>query len=104
MTTLTTEQKINLTVTPETALGKPSTITGMPLWSSSNINSISLVIAPDGLSAYAIGGVAGTSTISVIANAGTDAVPVQISSSIDITVTTAPASMLVITASEPVSQ
>ena len=94
MTTFNTEQKVNLVVSPLTAKGKPAKVTGVPLWNSSNVNAISLVVAADGLSAYAIGGAEGVSTVSVIANAGTEDAPVQICASVDITVVTAPAASL----------
>lgn len=104
MTTLNNEQKVTLTVSPQTAHGKPASITGVPLWSSSDVNVLSLVVSADGLSATAVGGAAGQATVSVIANAGTEAAPVQINGSIDITVTSAPAATLVITASTVVDQ
>ena len=100
--TLTTDQEVPLTVQPLTALGNPATLTGIPLWSSSNVNVISLTVASNGLSASAIATGAGTSTITVAGNAGTVAVPVQVTGTLVLTVTQAPAASIVITAGTPV--
>lgn len=102
MINLTTTQKVNLVIVPEDILGHAvpnSTITGIPLWNSSNVNVSSLVIASDGFSAYAFGTGAGTALINIIANAGTLAAPIQITGSIAITVGQAAASQLAISAS-----
>ena len=107
MINLTTVQKVNLTLVPEDALSRvvPNTaITGVPLWNTSNVNVASLVVASDGFSAFALGTGAGTASISVIANAGTTANPVQISGSIQIGVTQAPAAQLALSGSAIISQ
>ena len=107
MINITTDQKVNLTVSPLSALGRPvptSTITGVPLWNSSDVNVASLVVAADGFSAFAFGTGAGTATVSVIANAGTAAAPIQIGGSIELTVSQAPAASLAISASVVISQ
>lgn len=104
MITLNTAQKVDLTISATNTAGKPASVTGVPLWNSSNVNAVSLVVAADGLSAYAFGNGVGNATVSVIANAGTEAVPVQISASVDLTVSLAPATTLVITPSTVVSQ
>ncbi len=99
---LSTTQQATLTLIPEDILGNvtpAATITGTPLWNTSNVNVASLVVASNGLSALTFGTGAGTASISVIANAGTVAAPVQISGSISIYVTQAPAAQLVISAS-----
>lgn len=105
--TLTTEQKVNLTITPESSLNKPlptSTLTGVPLWNVTDVSVISLVVAADGLSAFAVGAGVGTTTVNVIANAGTVASPIQIQGSISLTVTGALAASLTVNATTPVSQ
>jgi hypothetical protein len=107
MINLTTTQKVNITVTPLDALGKivpNSDINGAPLWNSSDVNIASLVIAQDGFSAYVFGTGAGTATISVIANTGTVANPLQISGSLPISVAQAPAVSLQLSASTVISQ
>jgi len=107
MINLTTDQKVNLTITPQSALGRTvpnSTINGVPLWNISDTNVGSLVVAADGFSAFLIGAGAGTATVNVIANAGTNANPVQIGGSIAVTVAQAPAASLAISASAVISQ
>jgi hypothetical protein len=107
MINITTDQKVDLTISPLSALGRVvpnATITGVPLWNSSDVNIASLVIAADGFSAYAMGTGSGTATISVIANAGTSNTVVQINGSIQVTVAQAPAASLSMIASAPVSQ
>ena len=101
---ITTAQKVDLTVSPLTSNGMAGSIVGTPLWSSSSVSNVSLIVAADGMSAYAIAGTVGSSTVSVIANAGTLAVPVQITGSIVIQVVPAAATTLSILASTPVSQ
>jgi hypothetical protein len=104
MPTLNTTQKVNLTISPQTANSQPATITGVPLWNSNNVATISLVISPDGMSANAIAGQAGIATVSVIANAGTVLSPITITGGIGLQVTPAVATSLILTASTPVSQ
>jgi hypothetical protein len=102
MINLTTTEKVNLVIVPKDILGHVvpnSTITGVPLWNSSNVNVSSLVVAADGFSAYAFGTGAGSATINIIANAGTVATPVQITGSIGVSVIQAPAAQLAISAS-----
>ena|SRR5579862_1637413 len=102
MITLDTTQKVSLIVVPEDVLGHAtpdSTITGVPLWNTSNVNVASLVVAADGFSAFAFGTGAGTATINIIANAGTTANPVQISGSIQLTVTQAAPTQLAVNGS-----
>ena len=103
-TNITTDQQVTLTLVPLSALNKTATLADVPLWSSSNVGSVSLVVAADGMSALAVGGSVGSSTISVLGNAGTDAAPVQITGSLNITVSAAPAAILEITTGTPVLQ
>jgi len=101
MTNINTTQKVALSIVPEDVLGHTvpnSTITGVPLWNTTNASVVSLQVAADGFSAVAFGTGAGTATVNIIANAGTVASPVQINGSIDITVTQAPATQLVVNA------
>jgi hypothetical protein len=107
MTNITTDQQVSLTVIPISAIGNlvpDSYITGIPLWNSSNVNVASLVVAASGFSATAFGTGAGTSSISVIANAGTTANPVQVSGSVQIGVSQAPVDSLEISSSLPILQ
>lgn len=101
---LTTEQEVVLTVAPVTQLGNPASITGNPMWNSSNLSAITLVVAANGLSATAIAAASGSSTINVIANAGTVAAPLPISGSFVLSVTSAPAAALNISSGIPFLQ
>lgn len=101
---ITTNQEILLTLSPLSQLGNPATVIS-PLWSSSSINAVSLNIAANGLSCYAIGTNVGASTISVIANADiTGGAPIQVSGSISINVISAPAATLSIITGSPILQ
>jgi hypothetical protein len=91
---LTTEQQVPLTFSPLTQLGNAATVIG-PLWSTSNVGSVSLSIANNGLSCTAISVATGQSTISCIANADiTGGAPIQVSGSIVINVVSAQAASL----------
>ena len=104
MTIITTEQQVSLTLSALTAAGNPATgeLNGSPLWSSSNVGIVSLVVASNGLSAVASATGPGTATITVTANAGTTSSPVSISTSTQIQVIAAPAASLVLTVGTPV--
>jgi len=107
MINLTTDQQVSLTVHPLSALGRTvpaSTLTGIPLWNSSDVNVASLTVAADGLSATVIGVAEGTASINVIANSGTVATPVQIQGSVDISVNQAPAASLSLVSGSVVNQ
>lgn len=99
--TLSNEQKLPISVTPLTALGNTAKVDGAPLWSSSNINVCTLVIAPDGMSAVVNGVGPGTSTITVTADADLTSAVSQISSSIVVTVSAALATTLQFTVGAP---
>lgn len=102
MININTTQKVSLSIIPEDVLGHAvpkSSITGVPLWNSTNVNIISLVVAADGFSAFAFGTGPGTATINIIANAGTVAAPIQIAGSVDISVGQASATQLAISSS-----
>jgi hypothetical protein len=101
-TTLTSEQQVTLTVKPLTAKGKAAIVDGAPFWSSSNVNVATLVVAPDGLSVVVSAVGAGTSTITVAADADLTSGVNQISTSIDAVVTQAPAASLSFTVGTPV--
>ncbi len=101
MTNLSNEQKVNITVSPLTASGKAAKVDGSPLWNSSDVNVLTLEVAPDGLSAFAIGVGAGTATVTVIADSDLGSGVTQLSASTDFTVTSAPAASLKLTVGTP---
>jgi hypothetical protein len=80
----TTSNSITYKITTRTNV----TITGSPLWNSSNVKVASLVISPNGLSATAIKTGIGRATISVMANRGTFTHVVQAKDSVILNVTT----------------
>jgi hypothetical protein len=82
----TTSNSITYKISPRSNV----TITGAPIWNSSNVKVASLVIAPNGLSATAIKTGVGRTTISVIANRGTSTHIVQAKDSISVNFTTRP--------------
>jgi hypothetical protein len=82
----TTSNSITYKISPRSNV----TITGAPIWNSSNVKVASLVIAPNGLSATAIKTGAGRTTISVIANRGTSTHIVQAKDSVSVNFTTRP--------------
>jgi hypothetical protein len=107
MPNLTTDQQVTLTLIPLSPAGlnvPDSTITGIPLWNTSNVNVISLVVAANGFSAVASSTGAGSATVNVIGNAGTTAAPIQISGSIAFTVSQAAAASFELSASVPNNQ
>lgn len=50
---LTDEQKVALSIEPKTAAGNPARLDGVPVWSVSDAEFLTLEVAPDGLSAVA---------------------------------------------------
>jgi hypothetical protein len=103
MLTLNTEQKAKVTVRPLTAKGNPALVDGPPGWSITNPAILTLVVAPDGLSADVFGVSAGTGSVIVSADADlTDGVS-EIVGSLTVAVTPALAASLVLEAGTPVS-
>lgn len=98
------EQKVPLTVVAKNNSGKVVAVDGPPAWSSSDVNIVSLVVAPDGLSAEAFSVGLGNATISVIADADLTPAVREISASIDISVVAAEATVLELTAGTPVAK
>ena len=82
----TTSNSITYKISPRPNV----TITGAPIWNSSNVKVASLVIAPNGFSATAIKTGVGRTTISVIANRGTSTHVIQIKDSVSLNVNPTP--------------
>lgn len=104
MITLTTDQKVNLKLNALTLTGKPANVDGVPLWSTSNANVISLVVSPNGLSAFAVASGAGSASVTVIADGDLTSGIKQLTTSVDLTVTQAGAASIVVTNDPPVAQ
>jgi len=100
---LTTEQKVQVTIKPVTAGGKPATLDSVPVWSV-NTGSVTLAPAQDGLSCFILAGDAGASEVDVTAEG--DMVPGvdTVSDIITVTVAQAEAASLGLVAAAPVLQ
>lgn len=98
---ITNEQKVKLTIAPKTAAGNPAPIDGIPLWNVSDSSVLTLDVAPDGLSAYAISNSVGTSQINVVADADLGEGVREIASVLDIQVVNAEAVSLGIISGDP---
>ncbi len=81
---LTSEQKVKVTLTPTTATGKPSSLDGAATFTVESGDAT--VENVDDLSAYIISGTAGVSVISVSADADLGEGVVTITDSITVTV------------------
>lgn len=100
---LTDEQKVQLSIQPVTAAGNPAKLDGVPAWSVSDANVLSLEVAADGLSAWATAvGNVGTSQVSVSADADLGEGVREITAVLDVEVKAAEAVALTIAAGAPV--
>ena len=63
---LTTEEKVLLTLSPQTPNGNPAPVDGEPVWSVT-AGDVTLDVQPGGLSCYVLSGAAGTSEVTVTA-------------------------------------
>lgn len=66
---LTSEQEVTLTAAFRTEGGNLARVDGRPVWTSLNLDVVSLRVAADGLSAVAVSGVPGTAQITCKADA-----------------------------------
>jgi len=103
MATLNTEQKINVVVKPLTISGKPTRVDGVPGWAVTNPSVVSLVIAPNGLSADVIAVASGSANVIVSADANLGSGIREISGSLAIVVVQAEAASLSLVAGTPVN-
>jgi hypothetical protein len=103
MLVLTDLQKVNLSIAPVDVMGNPAKVEGTPIWATSDPSLLSLEVAPDGLSAYAITlGPLGTCQVSVTADANLDPdITTTITGILDISVIASEAVSLSITAATP---
>ena len=100
---LTTEQKVNVTITPVTAGGKPAQLDSVPVWSV-NSGSVTLAPAVDGLSCFILAGDAGASEVDVTAEGDMTPGVDTVSGIITVTVTQPEAATLGLTAAASVLQ
>lgn len=98
---LTNEQKVQATLTPVTATGKPAKIDGKPVWSVPT-GTATVAPADDGMSAYIVSGdEPGPSVIVVSADADLGEGVETIEAHIDLTVVGAKAASLGLTLGTP---
>ena len=98
---ITNEQKVKLTINAVTAANRVAPLDGVPTWSVSDSAVLSLDVAPDGLSAYAISNGVGVSQVSVIADADLGAGIRELATFIEIQVIAAEAVSLGFVAGTP---
>ena len=100
---LTDEQKVQLSIQPVTSAGNPARVDGVPVWTVSDGTVLTLDVAPDGLSAWAIAtGTLGPSQVSVSADADLGAGVRDLTATLDVEVFAAEAVALSISATAPV--
>lgn len=101
--TLTNAQKVHITLTPMDAQGNPAPVDGVPIWALSDPSFVTLEIAEDGMSAWAITiGPVGTCRLNVSADADLGEGIVTIAGDLDIEVTASQAVSLGINTDAPV--
>lgn len=100
MVNLTTEQYVKVTLKPLTALGRPARLDGVPGWASSDTNVVSLVIAPDGLSADVVSVGPGTAVVQVSADADLGPGVRELTATLDVTVIEAEAATMALEAGD----
>ena len=99
---LTDEQKVSLSIDPRTAAGNPAKVDGVPVWSVSDSNVLTIVPSEDGKSAVVTTtGQLGASQVSVSADADLGEGVRTIAATLDVTVVAAEAATLAITSGTP---
>ena len=100
LVTITNEQKVLVTLAPQTAAGNPATLDGAPVWTLAS-GDATIEVAEDGLSATLISGEVGNSQFTVTADADLGEGVVELADVVDLAVVSAEASALGLTAAEP---
>ena len=101
---LTDSQQVLLSIQPVDKKGKPAKVDGIPAWVSSNLDVLTLSVAPDGLSATAVALDLGHSQISVMADADLGEGVVLLTGIEEVDVVAGQAVSLAITAGVPEEQ
>lgn len=98
---LTNEQKITVTLNPQTAAGNPASLDGAPIWAVTE-GDCTIEVAEGGLSCTILSGGVGVSTVTVTADADLDEGDVrEIADLIAVNVVAAEAAGLGLGAGEP---
>ena len=99
---ITDTQKVNLTVSFQDAAGNPASVDGAPTWASSDTSIVTLDVAADGLSAFAVSaGPLGTSQVSAVADADLGGGVTNITGVMDIEVQASEAVQALVAAGAP---
>lgn len=98
---LTDLQKVSLSLLITNAVGNPAPVDGPPTWTLSVPGVVSLVVAPDGMSAVATSIAAGLTRLTVSADADLSSGVKQISTFLDIQVVASEAVSIIIVAASP---
>lgn len=93
LVTITSDEKILITLAPLTAAGNPASVDGVPTWQVVN-GDATLAPATDGMSCYLISGSVGNSVVTVEADADLGEGFRSITDTIDLAVVSAEASSL----------
>lgn len=101
---MTDSQKVDLTIQPVDAKGKPALLDGVPTWASSDETVVTVVAAADGLSATVSAVAMGSARVVVTGDAdlGTGVTP--ITGTLDFTITAGQAISINVTAGTPSEQ
>lgn len=100
--TITNEEKVQVTLAPQTAAGNPATLDGVPTWTVIE-GDATLEVAVDGLSAFLVSGAADVnSKIEVSADADLGEGVVTLTDVVDLAVVPASASALGLVVAAPI--
>lgn len=103
--TMNTIQQCVLTIKPVDAKGHPAPVDGIPVWLSDNTDVLSLTPADDGLTCVAAAvGIPGTAKVQVSCDADLGAGVTLLVGTLDVSVTAAPATTIVIDPGPPTDQ
>ena len=93
LVTITSDEKILLTLAPLTAAENPASVDGVPTWQTVS-GDATLAPATDGMSCYLISGTVGNSVVTVEADADLGEGVTEITDTLDLAVVAATASQL----------
>ena len=103
-TSLTATQQVNYTISPRNRKGGPAAVDGIPEWAVSDETVMSVVPAPDGMSALVVAVAPGTARVVVTADADLGAGVEPLIGTDDVTVTPGTATTLALSAGTPQEQ
>lgn len=105
MLILTDVQKVALSVNPKSAAGNPAPVDGVPSWTSSNPEVLTVTPSADGLSAEAVTtGKLGTAQVQCVADADIGEGVTELTAVLEVEVKASAAVQLAIEAGEPTAR